>query len=365
MSCLSDDIMESVISCEIAKATWADLVHSFNGPSDTKENKIIDLKLEYQTFRAKPFESLSHTYTRYKTLLNELANDGVNLSKHEINVGFVNSLPEKWLTFSQELRNTNHTQTFGLADIYGRFNKVLDGELLTESSSKINENKNLFVPASMGYDHKMVPKSKDWVERLNPDNKLPNFNTGRILVLESQAVNESFKPTETSTDPESSKDSKAESITPLPPLKILQGASLSSESVLETVTVSETEQTTPSVHTEQESKINELTKLVQMLIDENVNSTQKTQKSKSQIQQTESSKSVDSIKMSQDSKLKVQNSGTSKILYCMICKKEDHRTSDYEMYNASLKKSENYKAQPYHYASSSKQILKAKAKPFP
>ncbi|GJQ96887.1 retrovirus-related pol polyprotein from transposon TNT 1-94 [Tanacetum coccineum] len=68
--------------------------------------------------RAKSTKSLSHTYTRYKTLLNELANDGVNLSKHEINVGFVNSLPEKWLPFSQGLRNANHTQTLDLADIY-------------------------------------------------------------------------------------------------------------------------------------------------------------------------------------------------------------------------------------------------------
>nr|GEW03035.1 copia protein [Tanacetum cinerariifolium] len=68
----------------------------FEGPSNTKENRIIDLKLEYQTFKAKSTESLSQTYTRYKTLLNELANDGVNLSKHEINVGFVNSHPEKW-----------------------------------------------------------------------------------------------------------------------------------------------------------------------------------------------------------------------------------------------------------------------------
>ncbi|GJV53629.1 retrovirus-related pol polyprotein from transposon TNT 1-94 [Tanacetum coccineum] len=35
------------------------------------------------------------------------------------------------------------------------------------------------------------------------------------------------------------------------------------------------------------------------------------------------------------------------------------------MYVASLKNSENYKAQPYQYASPSKQILKAKAKPYP
>ena len=56
----------------------------------------------------------------------------------------------------------------------------------------------------------------------------------------------------------------------------------SNKSVLGAVTVNETEPTTPSVptkvkNTEQESKTNELTKLVQMLIDEKVNSTQKTQ----------------------------------------------------------------------------------------
>nr|GEU29244.1 retrovirus-related Pol polyprotein from transposon TNT 1-94 [Tanacetum cinerariifolium] len=529
-----DDIIESIISCETAKVTWTDLVYSFEGPSYTKENRIMDLKLEYQTFKAKPTESLSQPYTRYMTLLNELVNDGVNIFKHEINVGFMNSLSEKWLTFSQGLRNGNHTQTLDLADIYERFvyednliqrsiqtpkghhnyslntsiytaffltmsyrvskkilmmklmkaqedykaeykklkakitlleanpstsqtpktfqpknkglvaktfdwdeeevsddeevtqvkvlmaladdeltirknharncewiditmkkinillsmdedvdrqnylkyinidlkfveeqrlnllsmynkivfelnkcrdellilkqamldainfqiqnteltkvskciseqiphqkKKVLGGELFTESSSIMNEKENLFVPASMGHDQEMVPKTKDWVERLNLDNKLPNFNTERILVPESKNVNEFLKSIKTSNTSESSKDFKAETLTPLPLLKNLLGASSSLE----------------------------------MLIDENVNSTQKTQESNSRIQQTES----------------------SKILYYMICKMKDHMTSDHEMYTASLKRSKNYKAQPYQYASSSKQILKAKAKPF-
>nr|GFC94477.1 retrovirus-related Pol polyprotein from transposon TNT 1-94 [Tanacetum cinerariifolium] len=65
----------------------------------------------------------------------------------------------------------------------------------------------------------MVIKTKYWVERLNPDSKLPNFNAGRILVPESQAVNESL---ETLNTPESSEDSEAEFLTLLPPLKNLQ-----------------------------------------------------------------------------------------------------------------------------------------------
>ncbi|GKC50819.1 hypothetical protein Tco_1073564, partial [Tanacetum coccineum] len=137
---------------------------------------------------------------------------------------------------------------------------------------------------------------------------------------ESQAVNECLKPTEVSNDPESSKDSESESLTLLPPLKNLQGASSSSKvmsltyqpyslksekpglgimkhttpetqessrkSVSGPVTINDTKPVTPSVptkvkNTEQESKINELTKLVQMFMDEKINSKTHEQKPKS------------------------------------------------------------------------------------
>ncbi|GKD95708.1 hypothetical protein Tco_1379605 [Tanacetum coccineum] len=77
ISCLPDDIIESVISCETAKATWTDLVHSFEGPSDTKENRIMDMKLEYQTFRAKTSKTLSQSFTPIpKTTLMSVPNVG-------------------------------------------------------------------------------------------------------------------------------------------------------------------------------------------------------------------------------------------------------------------------------------------------
>ncbi|GJV37798.1 hypothetical protein Tco_1410275 [Tanacetum coccineum] len=180
---------------------------------------------------------------------------------------------KKWLTSSKKVSQCISEQ------IPHQKKKVLGGELLTESLSKININENAFIPASMGHDQEMVPKNKDWVERLNPDSKLPNFNTGGILVPESQAVNDSL---ETLNNPESSKDLEAEFLTPLPTLKNLQRASPSSKvmpltfqphspkerpglgimkhtkpethdssnkSVSGTVTVSKTKQTTPSVPT--------------------------------------------------------------------------------------------------------------------
>nr|GEY06306.1 hypothetical protein [Tanacetum cinerariifolium] len=42
--------------------------------------------------------------------MNELVNDGIKLSKLEINTGFINGLPKKWLSFCQSLKNTNHVK---------------------------------------------------------------------------------------------------------------------------------------------------------------------------------------------------------------------------------------------------------------
>nr|GEZ54185.1 hypothetical protein [Tanacetum cinerariifolium] len=223
-----------------------------------------------------------------------------------------------------------------------RKKKVLGGQLFNGSSFKMNENEKLFVPASIGYDQEMVLKTKDWVERLNPDSKLPNFNTRRILVPKSQAVNESFESTEILNTLESSKDSEAESLALLPPLKNLLGASPSSKLMPLTF----------QPHSPKERPG----------LDEKVTYNQKTQELNSKIQNTESSKSVDSSRISQDFKPKVQNTSSSKSLRPKHIKKPQFKTSDNAMYIASLKRSENYKAWPYEYASSSKQIMKAKTK---
>ncbi|GJS51040.1 hypothetical protein Tco_0624402 [Tanacetum coccineum] len=80
----------------------------------------MDLKLCYNTFKFKEGENLTQTFTRYKALLTELVNDGIKLSKLEINTGFINGLPKKWLSFCQSLRNTNHVKESELASLFGK-----------------------------------------------------------------------------------------------------------------------------------------------------------------------------------------------------------------------------------------------------
>ncbi|GJY12362.1 hypothetical protein Tco_0381671 [Tanacetum coccineum] len=91
----------------------------------------------------------------------------------------------------------------------------------------------------------------------------------------------------------------------------------SNKSVLGPVTVCDTELVTSSVPTEvkindQESKIGELGKVFQMLMDEKISSTQKIQESKFVDPQPKSSKSANSSKLNQDSKPNGKNTDSSK-----------------------------------------------------
>ncbi|GJU95700.1 retrovirus-related pol polyprotein from transposon TNT 1-94 [Tanacetum coccineum] len=125
MSVLPDDQMNSVINCLTSKSTWDDLILYHEGPFDVKESRVMDLKLCYNTFKFKEVETLIQTFTRYKALMNKLVNDGIKLSKLEINTSFINRLPKKWLSFCQNLRNTNHVKS-ELASLFDSSIRVLN-----------------------------------------------------------------------------------------------------------------------------------------------------------------------------------------------------------------------------------------------
>ncbi|GJV61659.1 retrovirus-related pol polyprotein from transposon TNT 1-94 [Tanacetum coccineum] len=123
-----------------AKSTWDDLIMYHKGPFDVKESRFIDLKLCYNTFKFKEGESLTQTFTRYKALMNELVNDGIKLSKLEINTGFINGLPKKWLSFCQSLKNTNRVKDSELASLFG---KLKYEENLIDNIYETEKNKSL------------------------------------------------------------------------------------------------------------------------------------------------------------------------------------------------------------------------------
>ncbi|GJW28465.1 retrovirus-related pol polyprotein from transposon TNT 1-94 [Tanacetum coccineum] len=140
MSVLPDDQINYVINYLTAKSTWDDLILYHEGPSDMKESRVMDLKLCYNIFKFKEGESLTQTFTRYKALMNELVNDGIKLSKLEINTGFINGLPKKWLSFCQSLRNTDNVKDSDLGSLFG---KPKYEENLIDNIYKTKKNKSL------------------------------------------------------------------------------------------------------------------------------------------------------------------------------------------------------------------------------
>ncbi|GJV43861.1 retrovirus-related pol polyprotein from transposon TNT 1-94 [Tanacetum coccineum] len=161
MFVLSNDQMNFVINCLTAKSTWDDLILYHEGPSDVKESRVMDLKLFYNTFKFKEGETLTQTFTRYKALMNELVNDGIKLSKLEINSGFINGLPKKWLSFYQSLRNTNHVKDSELASLFGKLKyeeNLIDNK--EELSSNENEMVEVKVLMELAEDNDAV--SKEW-----------------------------------------------------------------------------------------------------------------------------------------------------------------------------------------------------------
>ncbi|GJZ83341.1 retrovirus-related pol polyprotein from transposon TNT 1-94 [Tanacetum coccineum] len=266
MSCLPHDIMDSIISCVSAKETWTDLVHSFEGKSPLK---------------------VSH------------------------------SLPEKWLTFSQGLRNANHTQTLDLVDINERF--VYEDNLIQRRYS--NTKKALITTPSstlistaffsnnviQDFQENSDDESEEYLRDLDIEHHERALleNSKRFIKrrndFSGQKANENTKCYKcgNKADQKFQKDYKAEYKKMKAKLVILEASPSSSQN--------------PKTFQPNNKG------LVAKTFD------------------------WDEEEVSDEEEVT-----------------QDHRTSDHEMYIASLKRSENYKAQPYQYASSSKQILRAK-----
>ncbi|GKA85799.1 retrovirus-related pol polyprotein from transposon TNT 1-94 [Tanacetum coccineum] len=102
--------------------TEEDLSKSFNSGKIllyVKRNKAISLGMNTSKVGIE-VQRISLKECTYKDLVNKLVNDGIKLSKLEINAGFINGLPKKWLSFCQSLRNINHVKESELSSLFGK-----------------------------------------------------------------------------------------------------------------------------------------------------------------------------------------------------------------------------------------------------
>nr|GEX08865.1 hypothetical protein [Tanacetum cinerariifolium] len=77
ISCLSNDVIKSVIKCKTTKKMWNDLILAHGGPSDIKDTKIAALRLKFNAFKSLEVQKINKTFTTLKCLLNDLEKNGV------------------------------------------------------------------------------------------------------------------------------------------------------------------------------------------------------------------------------------------------------------------------------------------------
>ncbi|GJR70270.1 retrovirus-related pol polyprotein from transposon TNT 1-94 [Tanacetum coccineum] len=118
MSVLPYDQMNSIINCLTAKSTWDDMLLYHEVPSNVKESRVMDLKLCYNTFKFKE------------------------------DTGFINGIPNKWLSICRSLKNTNHVKDSELASLFG---KLKYEENLIDSIYETEKNKSLVSATPLGY----------------------------------------------------------------------------------------------------------------------------------------------------------------------------------------------------------------------
>ncbi|GJZ78896.1 hypothetical protein Tco_0643733 [Tanacetum coccineum] len=61
--------------CKTTKEMWNDLIVAHEGPSDTRDTKIVALRLKFNAFKSLEGEKVNGTFTRLKFLLNDLENN--------------------------------------------------------------------------------------------------------------------------------------------------------------------------------------------------------------------------------------------------------------------------------------------------
>nr|GEU87733.1 hypothetical protein [Tanacetum cinerariifolium] len=83
IGCLPNDVMKFVIKYKTEKEMWIELCLAYEGPTDTRDTKIVALRLKFNAFKELKGEKVNGTFTRLKCLLNDLKNNEVIISQSE------------------------------------------------------------------------------------------------------------------------------------------------------------------------------------------------------------------------------------------------------------------------------------------
>ena len=115
---LPNDMYARVDSLKSAKDIWLELELQMQGGEKAMESKRENAMCAYEGFSARESESLTESYNRLNTYINDLRQLGMEKTKYELNIKFLKNLHSEWRQVAINLQMSQNLGQFGLHDLY-------------------------------------------------------------------------------------------------------------------------------------------------------------------------------------------------------------------------------------------------------
>jgi hypothetical protein len=134
---LPNDMYARVDSLKSAKEIWLELELQMQGGEKAMESKRENAMCAYEGFSARESESLTESYNRLNTYVNDLRRLGMEKTKYELNIKFLKNLHSEWRQVAINLQMGQNLGQFGLHDLYSmlvQHEDLISGEKKKSSS---------------------------------------------------------------------------------------------------------------------------------------------------------------------------------------------------------------------------------------
>ncbi|GKA83260.1 putative ribonuclease H-like domain-containing protein [Tanacetum coccineum] len=123
-----------------AKSLWETIKSRFRGNEESKKMQKNVLKHQFGIFSTASNESLDKAYDRFQKLISQLEVHGAPISKENINLKFLKSLPLSWNQISLIMRNKPDIDEIDIDDLYNNLRVYEDEMKRSLSSTSTSQN---------------------------------------------------------------------------------------------------------------------------------------------------------------------------------------------------------------------------------
>ncbi|KAJ9552737.1 hypothetical protein OSB04_016782 [Centaurea solstitialis] len=131
---LPNDMYARVDSLTNARDVWLEIEQQMQGGDTALESQKESALNAYEGFKARENESLTESYQRLKSFVNDLRSLGVEKTKYEVNVKFLKNLTPEWQNLAINIQLSRNLGVMGLHDLFSMM--VQHEEFITGGRTK-------------------------------------------------------------------------------------------------------------------------------------------------------------------------------------------------------------------------------------